>query len=61
MMNKGRFVFALRNNNDNNKNNNNNNNNDQNEGLVCLMPQVHGMHPADERKDTSRDCDKGDK
>ena len=21
------------------------------------MPQVHGMHPADERKDTSRDCD----
>jgi len=34
---------------------------DQNEWLVCLMPQVHGMHPADERKDTSRDCDKGDK
>ena len=27
---------------------------------MCLMPQVHGLHPADERKDTSRDCDKGD-
>ena len=26
----------------------------QNERLVCLMPQVHGMHPADERKDTRR-------
>ena len=27
---------------------------------MCLMPQVHGLHLADERKDTSRDCDKGD-
>ena len=33
---------------------------DQNEGLVRLMPQVHGLPPADEQKDTSRDCDKGD-
>ena len=24
------------------------------------MPQVHGLPPADEQKDTSRDCDKGD-
>ena len=45
---------------DNNNNNNNNNNNDDNNN-VCLMPKVHGIHPADERKDTSRDCDKGDK
>ena len=33
---------------------------DQNELLVCLMPQVR-IHPVDERKDTSRDCDKGGK
>ena len=38
----------------------NNNNNNTCVILVCLMPQVHGMHPADERKDTSRDYHKGD-
>ena len=32
-----------------------------NASSLCLMPKVHGMHPADERKDTSKDCDKGDK
>ena len=31
------------------------------ESFLCLMPKMHGMHPADERKDTSKDCDKGDK
>ena len=24
------------------------------------MPQMHGLPKADEQKDTSRDCDKGD-
>ena len=24
------------------------------------MPHVHGLLPADEQKDTSRDCDKGE-